>query len=113
MAPVHNDRGASIHSGSEECVGLLLVKTGQLRVYLLSEEGRDVTLYRLFPGDICILSASCVLEAITFDVFIDAEEATDLLVMPIFYDGKRKTPTFCGWGCVLYLYRRDLLAARR
>ena len=81
MAPVHYDRGASIHSGSEECVGLLLVKTGQLCVYLLSEEGRDVTLYRLFPGDICILSASCVLEAITFDVFIDAEEATDLLVM--------------------------------
>ena len=40
-----------------------------------------MTLYRLFPGDICILSASCVLEAITFDVFIDAEEDTDVLLI--------------------------------
>ena len=48
---------------------------------MLSEEGRDVTLYRLFSGDICILSASCVLDAITFDVFIDAEEDTDVLLI--------------------------------
>ena len=80
-APVHYEKGRSNHSGSEDCVGLLLVKSGQLRVYMLSEEGRDVTLYRLFPGDVCILSASCVLDAITFDVFIDAEEDTDLLVV--------------------------------
>lgn len=72
-------KGDTIHSPDEECIGILLVKTGQLRVYMLSEDGRDITLYRLFPGDVCILSASCVLESITFDVFIDAEENTDVL----------------------------------
>ena len=48
---------------------------------MMSEDGRDITLYRLFKGDVCILSASCVLEAITFDVFIDAEEDTDVLLI--------------------------------
>ena len=71
---VHYAKGASVHRGDQQCVGVLLIKSGQLRTYMLSEEGRDVTLYRLFAGDVCILSASCVLDAITFDVCIDAEE---------------------------------------
>lgn len=73
----HYARGEHVHSGSEDCVGIFLVKKGHLRTYMLSEDGRDITLYRLFDGDVCILSASCVLEAITFDVFIDAEEDTE------------------------------------
>ncbi|MEG0830040.1 MAG: Crp/Fnr family transcriptional regulator [Anaerovoracaceae bacterium] len=77
----HYLKGTNVHRGNEDCIGIILVKKGQLRTYLLSEDGRDVTLYRLFEGDVCILSASCVLEAITFDVFIDAEEDTDLLLV--------------------------------
>ena len=56
--PVHYDKGAHVHSPTENCVGILLLRAGQLRAYLLSEDGRDVTLYRLFAGDVCILSAS-------------------------------------------------------
>ena len=74
-------KGTAIHNGSEDCVGILLVKRGQLRTYLLSESGRDVTLYRLFAGDVFVLSASCVLDAITFDVFIDAEEDTEIFLV--------------------------------
>lgn len=77
----HYPKGSSIYGGSSDCLGILLVRKGQLRTYLLSDEGREVTLYRLFPGDICVLSASCVLETITFDIFIDAEEDTDLLII--------------------------------
>ena len=66
-------RGENIHNG-DECTGIILVGEGVLRVYILSDEGKEITLYRLFPGDMCILSASCVLDTITFDVFIDAEE---------------------------------------
>ena len=80
-ASVCYPKGTVIHSGSEDCVGVLLVKRGQLRTYLLSENGRDVTLYRLFADDVCVLSASCVLEAITFDVFIDAEEDTEIFLI--------------------------------
>lgn len=63
-----------IHGKSEDCTGAIVVKSGCLRAYLLSEDGKEVTLYRLYPGDMCMLSASCILESITFDVFVDAQE---------------------------------------
>jgi len=78
---VHYEKGEHVHEGPFDCIGVLLVKKGQLRVYTLSEDGRDVTLYRLFPDDIGILSASCALQSVTFDVYIDAEEDTEVLLM--------------------------------
>ena len=77
---VHYKKGTNIHDG-QECTGLLMVKRGCLRVYLLSDEGKEITLYRLDAGEICMLSASCVLHSITFDVFIDAEEDTDCVLV--------------------------------
>ncbi|MBS5734114.1 MAG: Crp/Fnr family transcriptional regulator [Clostridiales bacterium] len=73
-------RGIQIHNG-EDCSGVILVRTGCLRVYMMSEQGKDITLYRLYPGDLCMLSASCVLQAITFDVFVDAEEDSECYVI--------------------------------
>ena len=77
---VKYNRGSTVHDGGE-CTGVILVKTGVLRLYMLSDEGKEVTLYRLFPGDTCILSASCVLHTITFDVFIDAEDDSECVVV--------------------------------
>ena len=73
-------RGQNIHDGGE-CTGVILIKSGALRLYMLSDEGKEVTLYRLFAGDMCILSASCVLHNITFDVYIDAEEDSECIVV--------------------------------
>ena len=73
-------RGTNIHDGNE-CTGVILVKSGSLRMYMLSDEGREITLYRLFPGEVCVFSASCVLDAITFDVFVDAEEDSECVVI--------------------------------
>ena len=75
-------KGAVLHNGSENCVGVLLIQSGQLRVSMLSEDGREITLYRLYPGDICILSASCVLEAITNDDSIHHQEDTEFCLGP-------------------------------
>ena len=55
-------------------------KTPQ-RVYLLSEEGREVTLYRIGPGELCVLSASCVISQITFETEIVAESDTEILAI--------------------------------
>ena len=73
--------GQNVHSASNQCVGVLLVKSGGLRVYMMSGDGREITLYRLSGGNVCILSASCVLHNITFDVFIDAERDTEVLLI--------------------------------
>ena len=75
--PVRYRKGERVHSPVENCVGILLLRTGQFRAYLLSDDGRDVTLYRLFGGEICILSASCVMDSVNFDLYIDAEEDTE------------------------------------
>ena len=75
--PVRYAKGARVHSPLESCVGILLLRSGQLRAYLLSEDGRDVTLYRLFGGEVCILSASCVMDSVNIDLYIDAEEDTE------------------------------------
>ncbi len=76
---VRYQKDSSIHTADLDCVGLLLPKTGTLRVYILSEEGREVTLYRIRSGSVCILSAACVLQSITFDVSIDAVTDCELL----------------------------------
>ena len=77
---VSYSKGTTIHDGNE-CLGLVFVRSGCLRVYIMSEEGKDVTLYRLHPGEMCMLAASCVLQSITFDVFIDAEEDSECYVV--------------------------------
>lgn len=75
-------KGTMIHRGSEDCTGLVIIKSGQLRAYILSEEGREVTLYRLFDYDICLFTASCIMQSIQFEIFIEAEKDTDMLVIP-------------------------------
>ena len=76
------EKGTTLHSGDTDCTGLLLVKSGQLRAYMLSEEGREITLYRLFDRDICLFSASCMMRSIQFEVTIQAEKDTELWIIP-------------------------------
>lgn len=75
-------KGAVIHNGSMECTGLLLIKTGQLRAYILSDEGREITIYRLFDRDMCLFSASCIMRSIQFDIIVEAEKDTELWIIP-------------------------------
>ncbi|NLT39427.1 MAG: Crp/Fnr family transcriptional regulator [Clostridiales bacterium] len=75
-------KGTVIHRGSEDCVGLFVIKSGQLRAYILSEEGKEVTVYRLFERDICLFSASCIIASIQFDLIIETEKDAELWVIP-------------------------------
>lgn len=68
-----------IHNSVEPCRGVIIVREGRLRTYLLSDEGKEITLYYLEKGDICILSASCVLSTISFEVHIEADKDTEVL----------------------------------
>ena len=75
-------KGTVIHNGSADCTGLLVVRSGQLRAYILSDEGREVTVYRLFDRDVCLFSASCILRSAQFDITIEAEKDTDFWIIP-------------------------------
>ena len=74
--------GTIMHNGSMDCLGLLLIRSGQLRVYMLSPEGREITLYRLFDRDICLFSSACVMPNIQFEVTVEAEKDCELWVIP-------------------------------
>ena len=75
-------KGTLLHDGSNECTGLLLVRAGQLRAYILSDEGREITIYRLFDRDMCLFSASCIMRSIQFDITVEAEKDTELWLIP-------------------------------
>ncbi len=85
--------GEHIYNGND-CFGVIFVRSGSIRLYMMSDEGRDITLYRLHPGDMCMLSASCVLESITFEVFADAEEDSRCYVIsgPAFAAVSQRNP---------------------
>lgn len=75
-------KGTVLHNGSSDCVGLFLIRSGQLRAFILSDEGKEITIYRLFERDICLFSASCIMQSIQFDVTIEAEKDSELWVIP-------------------------------
>ena len=75
-------KGTHIHDSSADCLGLVLVRHGQLRTYILSEDGREVTISRLFAYDISLLSASCVMPDMQFNVMIEAEKDSEFWSIP-------------------------------
>ncbi len=75
-------KGTHIHDSSAECLGLVIVKSGQLRAYILSEDGREITISRLFEYDISLLSASCVMPDMQFNVMIEAEKDSEFWSIP-------------------------------
>lgn len=76
------EKDGFIHGSGNDCLGMFLVISGEIRTYLLSDEGREITLFRLYPNDICVLSASCVISQITFDTFMTAKQETEVLIVP-------------------------------
>ncbi|MGE4352588.1 MAG: Crp/Fnr family transcriptional regulator [Oscillospiraceae bacterium] len=103
MAP----KGALLHSGTADCVGLFIVCSGQLRAFILSEEGKEVTLYRLFERDICLFSASCIMSSIQFELSIEAERDTEMWVIPAdIYRGVMEA------SAALANYTNELMASR-
>ena len=75
-------KGAVLHDGSADCAGLVLIRSGQLRAYILSEDGREITLYRLFERDTCLFSASCVMRSMQFEIMISAEKDSQVWIIP-------------------------------
>ncbi len=80
--PTAVKKGTVLQNGSMECLGLLLIRSGQLRAYISSEEGREITIYRLFEQDMCLFSASCMMRSVQFEITIQAEKDTEFYLIP-------------------------------
>ena len=94
-------KGTLLHGGDGVCTGLLVIASGQLRAHMISEEGREITLYRLFERDICLLSASCMMPNIQFEVSVQAWERTEVVVIPaaVYQELAKTSPGRWSPGC--------------
>ena len=100
-------KGTVLRGGSTDCVGLVLIRSGQLRALVYSEEGREITIYRLFDGDLCLFCAPCVIRSIQFDVTIQAEKDTQFWsISSGVYQGLMDQST------VVANYTNELMASR-
>ncbi len=99
--------GTTLHNGSADCVGVMLIASGQLRAFILSDEGKELTIYRLFERDMCLFSASCMMNNIQFDVTIEVEKDAELMVIPAdVYKG------LMDGSAALANYTNELMASR-
>ena len=71
-----------LHTGSIDCPGVFIIAVEQLRAYIHSEQGKEVTVWRLLDGDVCVISAPCVIKDIQFDIVVETECDTSLWVVP-------------------------------
>ena len=75
-------KGTHIHDSSADCLGLIAVRSGQLRAYILSADGREITISRMTQYDVSLLSASCVMPDMQFNVMIEAEKDSEFWSIP-------------------------------
>jgi len=75
-------RGTYLSSDRKGCLGLVGVTHGLVRAYITSESGREITLYRLHPGDLCLFTAKCAFNTLSFDIQLEALEDTEVFVVP-------------------------------
>jgi len=75
-------KGTIIHRGQGECNGIMLVEEGQLRPFIVSPEGREITLFRVKAGELCLMTASCLMDAIATDIMVEAVKDTTVLQVP-------------------------------
>ena len=115
-------KGTLIYNSTADCIGLLLVRTGRLRTFIRSEEGKEVTLYRLFERDMCLFSASCMMASLQFDVSVEAETDADVWVIPVavYQQLTQQSPVIAGYTNELFathlsevMWRMDQILFKR
>lgn len=78
---IEYEKGRIIHSDDDNCLGMIMMLEGEIRTYVLSPEGREITLFRLYKNDCCVMSASCVIKELNFSSQMIAEKDCKILVI--------------------------------
>ncbi len=75
-------KGALIFDEGAACTNLAIVLSGKVRVFKLSESGREITIYRINEGESCILTISSILSDLKFPATAVVEEDLTALMLP-------------------------------
>ncbi|MCS6807979.1 MAG: Crp/Fnr family transcriptional regulator [Bacteroidota bacterium] len=75
--------GTPVFTEGSNCGKIGFVQRGVIRVFKLSETGREITLYRLYAGESCVLSMSCALSHPIHQASAVVEEEAEILTTTI------------------------------
>ena len=76
-------KGEVLHARSQtECLGLVMVLSGSLCASMMSDEGKQIQLYRIGSGEMCVFMARCVLNYLSYETVVEGEKAGTVLVVP-------------------------------
>lgn len=75
-------KGAPILSKGERVSGAYVVLSGQLRVFTLSPDGNEATLYTINPHETCVLALNCIFNDLLYPAWVEAGSATRVAVIP-------------------------------
>jgi CRP/FNR family transcriptional regulator len=82
MRPVHFRAGEAAFHAGDKCSNYLVVREGAIRVSVMTEGGREIVLYRVMPGETCVLTAACLLSSNPYEAQGVAEADTDAIIIP-------------------------------
>ncbi len=74
--------GTVVFDENQACQGFPLLLDGAIRVIKSAPSGRELQLYRVLPGESCILTSSCLLGHTRYQARGVTETATELLLLP-------------------------------
>lgn len=104
---MHYQKGDIIYNGKDACIGLIIIKKGIIRAFLSSDNGKQITLYKLYENDICLFSAGCIMKDINFDINLECEEDIDILLIPT-----EKYNNIIDNSVLISNYASDILSSR-
>ncbi|OGW32900.1 MAG: hypothetical protein A2X58_03200 [Nitrospirae bacterium GWC2_56_14] len=74
--------GSRLYAEGDACAAIAFVLDGEIRVYKISESGREITLYEIGQGETCILNASCILSGTSYPANAVTLTPTRILLIP-------------------------------
>ena len=74
-------KGSLIYNNLNECLGMTKVIIGKIRVYIMSNEGREINLFEVKDKECCVMSASCIINKNNFKTNIIAEQDSTIIVI--------------------------------
>lgn len=104
---VKYEQGKVMHAGKDECTGLFLILSGRVRAFIVTEEGKEMTLFRLLDRDLCIFSATCMLKNISFDIYVSTETDVEAILIPA-----KKYKEITDKDIVVANFTNDVLSSR-
>ncbi len=82
VSPREIARSQIMMGDNSRCTGIPMVMRGRLRLFRTSDKGRELTLYRIGEGELCILAAVCALGDMEYNFTIEAEKDSSLAIIP-------------------------------